>query len=252
MNSYLVTRVGEELGSFDLPQIQEGLKSGFFLASDWVWSDGMDDWQPLSSLADGPKSPASTQPLSVAAPQSRPAEATAAKTKPAAAVNPYAAPGAAGRPTRAVMSSGAVPASVIAELAGTKPWITLISVLMWIGCALMILVVIGNLMVGAIGVSELAKSGNGGVGGVVLVVVAIIYGFTAMLIIYPTLKLTKYSSNIGRLVQTQSIVDLTAALKEQRRFWKFYGILIVIYLCLIGLTLLVVFASAGLGFMTRP
>ncbi len=249
MNSYLVTREGKELGSFDLPQIQEGLKSGFFLASDWVWSDGMDDWKPISSLEESAQSPASTQPLSVTVP----AEAAAAKTKPTTAVvNPYAAPSAAGRPTRAVMSSGAVPASVIAELAGTKPWITLIAVLMWIGCALMILMVLGNLLIGAIGVSELAKSGNGGIGGVALVVVAIIYGFTAMLIIYPTLKLTKYSSNIGRLVQSQSIVDLTAALTEQRRFWKFYGIMIIIYISLAVLGLLLVFATAGLGFMARP
>ena len=149
------------------------------------------------------------------------------------------------------MSSGAVPVSVIAELAGTKPWITLISVLMWIGCTLMILMVIGNLLMGIIGVNELAKSGNGGIGGVVLVVFAIIYGLTTMLIIYPTLKLTKYSSNIGRLVKSQSIVDLTAALTEQRRFWKFYGILIVIYLSLAVLGLLVMFATVGLGFMSR-
>lgn len=247
MNSYLVTREGEELGSFDLPQIQEGLKSGFFLASDWGWCDGMDDWQPLSGLSGAAKSPSSTQPLSVSSPKP-----TVARTKPAAGgVNPYAAPAAAGRPTRAVMSSGAVPVSVIAELAGTKPWITLISVLMWIGCTLMILMVIGNLLMGIIGVNELAKSGNGGIGGVVLVVFAIIYGLTTMLIIYPTLKLTKYSSNIGRLVKSQSIVDLTAALTEQRRFWKFYGILIVIYLSLAVLGLLVMFATVGLGFMSR-
>ena len=63
-------------------------------------------------------------------------------------------------------------------------------------------------------------------------------GITAVLIVYPTLKLSKYAANISRLVESHSFADLNDALAEQRRFWKFYGIIALIYIILVALGVL--------------
>jgi len=255
MSNYLITREGQELGSFELSQIKEGLQTGYFQASDWGWREGMAEWQPLATLANSSPSPAATQPVA-SAPKARPVAVpvNAPRSKPAgtSAINPYAAPAAKGQGASPVISAGSVPYSIITELSGTKPWVRLISVIMWIACGFMILAVVVNLFIGAIGASALSKSGNGAVGAAGLIVMMVVYGISAMLIIYPTLKLSKYASNISRLVQSQSFVDLTAALAEQRRFWKFYGILTVIYLGVVLVVVLFMVAGVGLGFMARP
>jgi len=156
--------------------------------------------------------------------------------------NPYASPTANPYGSSSALSTDAVSPATIAELAGTKPWVRLISVIMWIVCALMI--------AGVAGVSQL--SGNSAAGGTAMLIGMVVgYGLSALLIIYPTLKLHNYASNIGRLTASHSVADLNAALAEQRRYWKFLGILMVIYLCFILLFLLLALAGAGLGIMSR-
>ncbi|WP_395750787.1 DUF4339 domain-containing protein [Prosthecobacter sp.] len=242
MSDYLITRDGEELGSFDASQIQEGLKSGYFEATDWGWREGMDGWVALPELAGTTTAPASAAPAA-ATPQTRTivAPASAPLRKPAApqpqSVNPYAAPTASGampqKPT-----TGGVPYPVIAELTGTKPWVRLISVLMWLVCIFFIGAVLAILLFQSVLANALSQQGTHGGWGIV-VGTAFFYGVTGMLIVYPTLKLSNYASNISRLAESQSFTHLTKALAEQRRFWKFYGIIIVIYICLIGLLILV-------------
>lgn len=164
--------------------------------------------------------------------------------------NPYASPIANPYGSSSSLSTDAVSPATIAELAGTKPWVRLISVIMWIACALMITAVVFMLIAGVAGVSQL--SGNSASSGTaVLIGMVVGYGLSALLIIYPTLKLHNYASNIGRLTASHSVADLNAALAEQRRYWKFLGILMVIYLCFILLFLLLALAGAGLGIMSR-
>jgi hypothetical protein len=60
-----VARDGAKLGEFTLEQIQEGLRTGQFRATDLGWQPGMADWRPLSELAGAAASPA--LPLAAAA-----------------------------------------------------------------------------------------------------------------------------------------------------------------------------------------
>jgi hypothetical protein len=241
MSAYLITRDGEELGSFEASQIQEGLKTGYFQATDWGWREGMDGWVALPELAGTTTAPAITAPAAAApkgrtivAPSSAPIRKPAGE-KPAENLNPYAAP------TANVKGGavGAVPYPVIAELTGTKPWVRLISVLMWIVCIIFIGMVLAILLFQSVFANTLSQSGSN-MGWGIVVGTAFFHGVTAMLIVYPTLKLSNYASNIARLASSQSFTHLTAALGEQRRFWKFYGIIIVIYLCLAALFVLLV------------
>jgi hypothetical protein len=63
-----VARDGAKLGEFTLEQIQEGLRTGQFRASDLAWQTGMADWRPLSEVA-APSAPGAmpTLPLAAAA-----------------------------------------------------------------------------------------------------------------------------------------------------------------------------------------
>lgn len=46
-----VARDGAKLGEFSLEQIQEGLRTGQFRATDLGWQSGMSDWRPLAEFA---------------------------------------------------------------------------------------------------------------------------------------------------------------------------------------------------------
>lgn len=218
MSAYLITREGQELGAFEMPQIQDGLKTGFLQTTDWGWREGMADWKSLAEIA-ALAAAAPVKPMT--SPSSVPVKIpTAAKP---ADINPYAAPTANVVRTSA---TGTVPHEVIVELRGTKPWVRLISIVMFIGCAFFVFA-----LVTALFNSMAWRSGAYGVG------MTVGYGVIMLLVIYPTWKLSKYASHIARLVETESFADLASALAEQRRFWKFYGILIVIYLGVLGLVL---------------
>ena len=255
MSAYLITRDGQELGSFEAAQIQEGLKNGSLLPSDWGWREGMSDWQGLAEIAGtaavaapqgktivGPSAVAVPQPQArtISSPLSAPVKKPAGQ-KPES-LNPYAAPASAS--AQPAVSGFVVPPDVLKELTGTKPWVRFLSVLMWIGCSVFLLFIVANLVFGLVGGSSLIKAGAAGAGVVVMIGTTIGYGLMALLILYPTLKLSKYASKIGLLAESRSFTDLAAALAEQRRFWKFYGILMLS-------ALFVILMVAGIGSMPR-
>lgn len=95
--------------------------------------------------------------------------------------------------------------------------------MMLLGGSVMILAMIIGAASAPIGKMELG----------IMIGTAAFYVVVAILLIYPTLKMSKFSSKISRLVSSRSVEDLNAALHEQRRYWKFMGILVILYICLI-------------------
>jgi hypothetical protein len=146
--------------------------------------------------------------------------------------NPYSSPAANLYGSSTSGAADAVAASTIAALAGTKPWVRFMSVLMWIGVVFMLL---GALALGAIsmiGVAKQASSPANPFGGAQFLVLAVIYGVMAFVYIYPAIKLWKYANRIGSLNSTRSVADLDAALNEQRGFWKFIGVMTILLISL--------------------
>jgi uncharacterized protein DUF5362 len=123
----------------------------------------------------------------------------------------------------------AVSPSTIAMLAGTKPWVRFMSVLMWIAVGIMLLGALGLGAVSMLGIVKQTKSGP--LGGMEFVVMAVIYGVMAFVYIFPAIKLWKYANRIGSLGATRSVADLDAALNEQRSFWKFIGVMTIFLIC---------------------
>lgn len=128
------------------------------------------------------------------------------------------------------MAGTAISPETIAALRGTKPWVRLISVMLWIGVGGMLLLAV--LMATVLSKTMSTQQPSLPFGQSSGVVFGAIYALFAVFYIYPALKLGAYASSIKRLIASQSVAELETALNEQRRFWQFLGILTILILVL--------------------
>jgi hypothetical protein len=118
-------------------------------------------------------------------------------------------------------ATGQVSPGAIQALAATRPWVRLCSVMGFIGAGLMILAGLGLIAGGALTSSSSRAVGAQSFVGVMYIVMSLLY-------LVPSLKLWKYGTAILHLMSTNSAADLEQALEQQRGFWKFVGILVMI------------------------
>jgi hypothetical protein len=145
---------------------------------------------------------------------------------------PYGAP-----PAMAPSAPGAVSELAVDLLRQTRPWVMFLSILAFIGSALMLL--LGLMMVG-IGMMAAASGPEKAIQSLV----GLVYLPMGALYIYPGIKMWAYGSAIGRLVTSRTTEDLEAALRQQKSFWKFSGIAAIV---LIGIYILVFIGAIGFG-----
>ena len=155
------------------------------------------------------------------------------------AYGPYAPPTAGGPSQTAI--SGSASAAGISELAldmlrQTRPWVIFLGVLFFVVSGLMFIVSIAMMGLG-LAASAAMKSPMTGALGLVYLPFALIY-------IYPALKMVKYGSAIGRLVDSRSSTDLEDALAQQKSLWKFSGISAIV---MIVLYILIIVVAVGVG-----
>jgi hypothetical protein len=156
--------------------------------------------------------------------------------------NPYQASSHSAYP---VASSGSVSPATLQALAGTKPWVRLCSILGFIGAGMMILAGLAVMATGVFG--GMGSRQSAAMTGLPLVAAGIFYLLMALLYLFPSLKLWQYGSSIVRLMSSGSNADLEAALDQQRGFWKFVGIMMVILLGLMLLAFVGGFIAAMAG-----
>ncbi|MDB4945544.1 MAG: hypothetical protein JWP97_5078 [Labilithrix sp.] len=168
--------------------------------------------------------------------------------------NPYASPapqiqpaGGYGAPTHEAYRGGdnaEVSAASVELLRQTKPWVTFLSVMGFIGSAFMLLGGVFMMIAGAF----MPKTGPTPFSPMLL---GVIYLPMAFVYIYPSLKLWSFSGAIGRLLAQHSAANLEAALLQQKSFWKFVGILtiamMVLYALFIVGMIVVGFSAAALS-----
>ena len=168
--------------------------------------------------------------------------------------NPYSSPVANlfGSATNSVAE--AVSPSTIAQLAGTKPWVRFMSVIFWLGGLFLVLLSGFYALLAASGTLNNDFKSNPAIAGNpvftnnpaflagILIGTSVYLGVFAFLTIYPALKLWKYANSIARLMASRSIADLDAALTEQRRYWKFHGIMTLIGICMVLIGIIAFFA----------
>lgn len=158
--------------------------------------------------------------------------------------DPYATPAMNLPPTYS--AEGAISQGVLAQLAGTKPWVRFFSVMMFIGAGLMLVVAAFMLLIGSVG--TFAGQKNAMPAGAMMGI-AIVYALLAFVYIYPALKLWKYASGIGDLLISGRMMDLESALSQQRSFWKFLGIMMIAIFVLYAVIFIGLLAFGGFAAM---
>ena len=145
------------------------------------------------------------------------------------------------------LSHQAVSAAVIDQLVRTKGWTRFFSVLLWIGAGFLILGGIVMMGMGAFAgsVGEEINAQFAAIGGGILI--GAIYLILALVYIYPALKLGNYSSRISDLMNTPSEANLVAALDQQRAFWKYVGIWLIVVLALYAVLAVVMIGGIAMG-----
>lgn len=119
---------------------------------------------------------------------------------------------------------------MIEALRGTKGWVLLFGILSLIGAGFMVLggigMIFGSAFMGAAGAAK------GGPPAAVFAMMGVFYLIFAVIYIFPGWLLIKYSNAIGRLVGSGQAHDMEDALHQQRKFWKFLGVLMIVMMVL--------------------
>lgn len=158
--------------------------------------------------------------------------------------SPYAAPSSnVFAPSSAVGES--ITDGVIEQLRGTKGWVKFLGVLCFISAALILLGSIVFIGIGAMGAASMTEATGFSSG--LIVGFGVLYALMSVLYIYPGIKLWKYGSGIDRLIQDRSNATLEMVLNEQRAFWKYAGVVIIISIILY-IVAIVVMGVVGASF----
>lgn len=152
---------------------------------------------------------------------------------------PYAPPAAVAGPPQpgyATGTSAGVSDLALEMLRQTRPWVIFLGILSFVGCALMLFVGVGMAIMGLV-MAGATKSPATALLGFVYIPLGLVY-------LYPGLKLVKYGSAIGRLLETRASADLEDALLQQKSMWKFSGIAAIV---VIVLYILIFVVAIGVG-----
>lgn len=123
----------------------------------------------------------------------------------------------------------------------SRPWVIFFAVMAFIAAGCMLLVGLGSAAVGLLG----RISGSSERNPVALVVQGIFYGVTAVFYIPVGVLLYRYAGAIKLLRTDRSSAVLEYAMKNQRAFWRYCGIMTIvgIALCILLLVAAVLFTA---------
>ncbi len=118
-------------------------------------------------------------------------------------------------------------AGMVDALEATRPWVRFLSILGFVCAGLMVLVALG--MAGFGGYQMVTGNGQGGF----LVGMGALYLLMSILYIFPSRYLYRYASAIADAADAPSkSAAVERALREQKSFWKFAGIMALVMLVL--------------------
>jgi hypothetical protein len=223
---------GTQQGPFSIGQINSMLAAHQIRPADLSWWEGCANWVPIATAPEVVL-PAAAAP----APQSVPGSV-------------YAPP--AGRILNTPSGSAAVSPATVEALRQTRPWVLFLAILGIIGTGLMLLGGLFMLAGGAMAMTQASSAmGPGGakaagfMGGFMTFAV-LMFLVIAVVYLYPISKLLKYAGAIARLSRSGAVRDLEDALQQQKSFWKFVGIMVIVIFTLYILAFIAIFVM-GVG-----
>src|SRR6266446_6950289 len=128
------------------------------------------------------------------------------------------------------MTTDTLTPAVSRILQQTQPWARFMGIIGFVSVAFM---VFSGVAAGAIGVATQNPQAA---------ILLIVYPLTAVLYIFPSMYLLRYSNRIREFVAQGQQTQLEAALEAQRSFWKFVGVLTLVALVVAVLGIVVAIA----------
>jgi hypothetical protein len=144
-----------------------------------------------------------------------------------------------------VMVGAQVTERAAAMLSATRPWIKLIATV-W-----MILIGLGafGILVFAFVLSAASIASGEPLAIIGVVLLAAVQGIPILIQFFPANYLRKYGNSLSRFAAAGMEQDLEDALSAQKSFWKFVGILVIIYLVLFGIFVLLFLLGGVISFL---
>ena len=123
-------------------------------------------------------------------------------------------------------ASGTVTEPTKEALRGTKGWVKLVGIVLYIGAAFTVLAM--AMMIFGAGAMGGTKQGAAPLA--MMVAIFVLYLVIAAIYIFLGNYLVNYSKAIGRLLVDDQVNTLEAALQTQQKFWRLAGILVLLML----------------------
>lgn len=167
--------------------------------------------------------------------------------------NPYHVPSANPFGQSTLGGGEAITEGVLKHLKGTKGWVKLMAILMFMAGGLLVMGGLAVLALGLFGSSVIAAMGEQGsalasIGGAVgATVFGGIYAAMGAIYFVPGFKLWNYASAIEDLLKDRAVATLEKALDYQRSFWKFVGVCAVVMISLYVLIFVGAIVVAGIA-----
>ena len=156
-------------------------------------------------------------------------------------VDPYRAPETEAGAEEAHPLEGAnITTTMVDHLRETRPWVRFIATLGFVYLGIIILMGVGSAAAMLFSPGGLPGVGPLLAGGVVYIGVAV-FGF------FPVLYLHRYAVSLKRLLAEGGTKTLEEAMRHQRSFWKFIGIVYAVILGLVALGLVGVIVAGILS-----
>jgi hypothetical protein len=142
--------------------------------------------------------------------------------------NPYKSPKTAIVPETPQSTGTALTETMLGYLKEASPWLRFIGILGFIGCGLM---GVGGVIVSI--TSSVISSVTEGFGNFPIWILSLVYLAAAVLFFFPAYFTYNFGAKIRSYQLSSSNEDLEQAFKNNKSLWKFYGILLIVYLAFI-------------------
>jgi hypothetical protein len=143
----------------------------------------------------------------------------------------------------ATASSPALPAAILTYLKLTQPWVRFISIMGFLATGF--LFVLGLALI--LGAGILSSLSHSAFGGAPVGLIGLLYSAMACLNFFPALYLYRFASGIQRALRGEDIHGVEEALRNQKSFWRFVGILLLLVLVMQFLMILGIAGAFVLG-----
>lgn len=128
-----------------------------------------------------------------------------------------------------------ITSDMLREIRQTAPWMTFMSILGFVACGLMLLAGIALFFLS----SKLSLPIPPSMG--------LVYIIMAVIIFFPYLYLYQTAESFRGFVQRGDVNAMETALMLQKKFWRYLGILTLVYMAVLALMMLIGFLAVILG-----